>query len=725
MQGAVHLDLETGSPGDLRVAGVYRYVEDPATRVWGFRYQFDGDPTVWEWRPGLPDPVALLQHIALGGRVTAHNASFERTLWNVTLLRDHPHWPVITVEGQDCTMARAAAIAYPQGLDQLGNALGTDMRKDAEGSKAMRKMMKPRATNADGTYTWWDDAELLRTNMDYCGQDVLTEAEADQKLPPLTARERRVWELDQRINERGVPIDTDFVVRAEALVAYTRKQNDRRVRHLTSRSVPKCSTDAKTIAWLNEERGIVCTSLAKGVIDEVTFQAELKQDDVALEVIQLRKASWKTSTAKYKRKRQCVCADGRIRGLLNYHGAGPGRWAGRLTQPQNYPRNSALAPHLYDDAYLEALIRMLHDLLADSTKRTPQIYEHIVSLFGHLEPLELLSKALRSSVRAEPGNRLLGGDFSNIEGRVNAWIANEAWKIQAFQEYDDKTGPDLYKLAYARSFGVHVEDVSKQDRQLGKVQELALGYQGGVGAFISMGDNYGLNPYHLSGPVSDATNPEQWDQTAAQYHVKGQNKHGLQEREWTALKILVDNWRAANPRIVQSWWDYQDAAIEAVAAPGQVVHPEHTRRCAYYYDGRSLWCVLPCGRTLHYADAYIDYKKFVSVKTGREYTKRQVAFYGVDSLTRQWKKQTLYGGLQCENIVQATARDLMVDAMFKLEERGYPIILTVHDEIVCEVPLRSNHSEGEFAQLMAATDTTIYDGLPVSVGAWEDERYIK
>jgi len=358
------------------------------------------------------------------------------------------------------------------------------------------------------------------------------------------------------------------------------------------------------------------------------------------------------------------------------------------------------------------------------------MYDMIVAVHGPLEPLNLLSKALRSMIVAAPGKRFIGGDFSNIEGRVNAWLAGETWKLQAFQDYDDKTGPDLYKLAYARSFGIPVEDVGKgQKRQIGKVQELALGYQGGVGAYLTMGATYGVNPFDLSKPVYEATSAEQWDRTAAKYHAPGTRKYALFEREWTALQVLVDNWRAANAAIVQSWWNYQDAAIAAVAAPGNVVYPDHTRRVAYYSDGRCLWCILPSQRLLCYSSPEVveEHVEYYHAESGETRTrlKRKVTFWGTDSRTRQWTKASLYGGLQCEDIVQAASRDAMVDAMFRVEQYGYPVVLTVHDELLTEVnEFSTEHNEHHFAEIMAQK-SDVYEGLPVSVGAWEDKRYVK
>lgn len=722
MEGVgVHLDFETRSVTDLVKAGVYRYAEDPTTRPWGFTYWFDDDPQLYRWRPGYADPVRLLEHVRNGGRFIAHGAQFERTIWNNVVCRwIAPHWPRLTIRQQDCTMARAASISHPQDLDRLGVALKMTNRKDMVGSALMKKMAKPRGFRADGTVIWWDEPENITRLEDYQDQDVRTEGEADTLLPPLTSDEFETWVFDQTINERGVYIDRARVETMAHMVTLAKKQADATMRALTSRSVPTVTNVPKFIDWLNE-RGIPAENLRKQNISDLEFWADVKDDRNAADAIELRKNTAKTSTSKYAKSLECVSLDGRIRGLLNYHGANTGRWAGRLVQPHNYPR-------LDEDEDI-VKVEWLHSLLDDKSNGPREVLEYIDAVYGPLEAMRLLSLALRSTVEAAPGNILIGGDFSNIEGRVNAWIADETWKLDAFRAYDKGEGPDLYRVAYARSFGVDVSTVGKgPKRQIGKVQELMLGFQGGVGAFF--GPTVKMSPYDVSEPVRQATTSEQWERTAIQYGMPDTNRWDLPMKEWTALKIMVDNWRAANPRIVQNWWDLQDAAIQAVAAPGTIV-PICGGRCSYYSDGKTLWCVLPSGRMLAYNSPRIEVTKQLKVASNGdvyEKIKYTVWFWGVDPITKQWTERNLYGGLQCENIVQAISRDILRNAMFRVEAAGYPVILTVHDEIIAEL-LRVLCGEGgwnkdHFAQIMAQGETWT-QGLPISVSAYEGHRWGK
>jgi len=715
---AAHLDFETRSDVDLKKAGLYRYVESPNTWVWGFSWRIGNTDAVKQWRPGYADPTALLYHIRMGGKVVAHNAGFERTIWNRIIRKIYPHWPSITIQQQDCTMARAAAIAHPMELQRLCDVLETKNRKDREGHAIMLKMAKPRRYNEDGTITWWDEPALIDRNMQYCDMDVYTETDIDEMIPVLSPRWQDVWRFDQTINERGICLDMPAVRKIASLVELAKKEADKTMRTLTNREVPKCTNVGKIITFLNAN-GVETDSLRKGDQDDLIFIADTTQNFVAKSVIELRRASSKTSTAKYASMTQCVCADDRARALLAFHAASTGRWGGRLIQPQNFPRVDP------DDKYLAAKIEWLHEMLGGDLD-IKEIYENIDAVYGPLEPMTLLSKALRSMIIAGPGNKLIGGDFANIEGRVNAWLAGETWKIQAFRDYDNGVGADLYKLAYARSFGVDVESVGKgQKRQIGKVQELALGYQGGPPAFISMGDNYGVNPFDLYAPVKANTSPKQWDDTEAKYE-SATSKAGMPSHVWTALRIIVDNWRTAHPAIVQQWWDYQDAAIQAVSAPGTVVATAHGR-VSYYSDQRALWCILPSGRMLCYSAPELE--TTIQVLQGKhgpyERTKQTVFFWGTDSKTKQWTRQNLYGGLQCENVVQATSCDIMVDAMFRVEEAGFPVVLTVHDEILTEPPEWDTDATPErFSDVMSILSGE-YDGLPIAVAAWEDTRYVK
>jgi DNA polymerase len=705
---SVHLDGETGSPVELTTSGLYVYFEDPNTRVWLFRYKWlDGQ--YYEWRPGWPDPVALLEYVANGGKIIAHNAAFERRMWKFIRQTYCPHWPPLTIKQQDCTMARASAMTLPARLEKLGEVLNLPVQKDMAGAALMKKMAKPRKRHPDGSYEWWDTPENLEVLSGYCATDVMTEDCADVALPPLSDLERAIWELDQRINDRGVMIDVATVVKAAEMVEVAKKRADQRMCALTGGAVKKVTEVKKLVAWLNG-RGIETTSVKKEDYDDLIATCGALKDDAAKEAIELRRAGAKTSTGKYKKMVGCVCEDDRIRGLLAYSATSTKRWAGRLVQPQNFPRMDEEREGESVAFFIKAL--SLPMPVADVCDLT-------ALCIG--EPMLWLSKSLRQMIVAPAGARLIGGDFSNIEGRVNAWLAREEWKLEAFRLFDRGLGPDLYKVAYAKSFGVvDYVTIGKAQRQIGKVQELAFGYQGGIGAALKFVNDIDA----VADAVLSANPMVDWERWEKQY-LPARDKFGLGLREWVAFKIMIKGWRMSNANIVQGWYDIGDAAIAAVENPGKVFECYHGS-VKYLSDGDWLYCGLPDGSALVYASPHVRVVTQTLVnKDGEEYDvqRKTVFFYGWNSTFQRWEVDSLYGGKQCENIVSGTARMILARAMLRADSAGYPLILSVHDEIVAECPYGFG-SVKEFEQIMAHKEEWMTD-LPLAVSAFEDERYSK
>lgn len=698
---AGHLDFETRATVDLKKAGVYRYAEDPDTGVWCFSWGIPG--AEGEWEPGDEDPLELLAYIEAGGTIVAHNAAFERIVWNgVIRARYCPHWPELRVEQQDCTMARGLALALPASLDQLGRALKTPMQKDKDGHRLMMQMCKPRRIE-NGRPVWWDDEDRRTRLKAYCRQDRLTETDVDRSIPALSPEERAVWELDQRINDRGVMIDVERVKAAMAVADEAVKRADDRMWWLTDGAVKKCSEASKLVAWLNS-RGIPCHSVAKGEIEEIVLASSIMGDETAEEAIRLRRAAAKTSTAKFKAMLNSVCADGRVRGTLAYHGAATGRWAGRIIQPQNFLRIDA--DEDLPDVYLTLELLELE-------RHAREITDAIEAVIG--PPLEAVAKCMRAMLVAPAGRKFVSGDFSNIEGRGAAWIADERWKLDAFRAFDRGEGHDLYKLSYSRSFGVDPDSVQKAQRQIGKVQELALGYQGSVGAYITMAAGYGIKPAQVAAVAKAAVSGEEWYAVAATY--SDELSRGLDQETWTGIKVVVNAWRAAHPNIVQAWWSLQDAAIAAVGQPGLKV-PVLNGRVIYLAANGFLYCRLPSGRVICYA-----MPRLIATETENGHKRMSVEYDAVNSLTKRWEKHVLYGGLQFNNVVQGLARDKLVASMFRLEAAGYPLVLTVHDENLSEVDEAFGSAE-EYRAIMAQPDSWCLD-MPTAVGAWEDTRYVK
>jgi DNA polymerase len=472
------------------------------------------------------------------------------------------------------------------------------------------------------------------------------------------------------INDRGFAIDVPLVEAAHAAVEEARRRADRKVWELTGGAVDKITQAARIMAWL-ESRGIPCvSSIAEGEMDELHVKADLFDDRLASEVLTLRASASKTF--KFAAMLECVCRDGRIRGTLAYHGTISGRWSGRLVQPQNLKRVGSEE----DEQTVTDVVSILKQPMAPAGHALA-----IDVLCG--PPLEALSLCARACIIAPPGKKLVGGDFSNIEGRINAWIAGEAWKVQAFREYDMGTGDDLYVVAARKALGK--AEITKADRQLwGKVSELALGYQGGVNAFNKMGANYGVR-------IENAL-----------------------------AKRIVLGWRSNNPAIVASWSELQEAAIEATSSKGCIVSCL-SGRVAYRHDNGFLWCRLPSGRVIAYPGAIVERKHKIVVIDGEEveFNNWGVSFWH----GTPFRKVDLYGGMQCAHVVSGTARDVLVEAMFRLEAANYPIVLTVHDEALSEVD-EDFGSADHYQQIMERRVDWLGD-CPITAKAWEDTRYVK
>lgn len=325
--------------------------------------------------------------------------------------------------------------------------------------------------------------------------------------------------------------------------------------------------------------------------------------------------------------------------------------------------------------------------------------------------MDLASSAIRSLIVAPPGRKLCIADLANIEGRAIAWLADEAWKLQAFREFDAGKGADIYKLAYAKSFGIPADQVNKSQRQIGKVQELMLAYQGSVGAYLTGAATYGFDIADLAESVRNATPDKTWRDTADSYDwfQKKNLAYGLPVEHWTACKVLVDAWRAGHPNTVALWSALGDVFKLAVARRGETIAAgKHLKvRC----DGSWLRIRLPSGRYICYLSPEVDQEGNCS-------------FMGVDQYTKQWKRIRTYSGKLAENCTQAVARDVLFYNMPSIEKAGYSILLSVHDELLTETPDSDDFSSDALAALMSA-DPGWAKGLPLAAAGFETKVYRK
>jgi DNA polymerase len=637
------LDTETFSEVPIN-HGTAKYAEGAEVLLTAFA--IDEDPTtVIE---GLPD--ALQDVIDEADEVVAHNMRFDRTVLRANGVN-------IPIEKAHCTMARARAHSLPGALGVLCDVLGVpvDKAKDKAGKQLIQLFCKPRPKNSILRRATKEThpVEWARFS-DYAGLDVDAMREVYKRLPrwnyPLDANERALWELDQQINDRGFAIDLDLVRAAIDTVDREQKRMARRVNEMTDGDVEAATQRDALLRHLLEQYGVELPDMQKG-----TLERRAEDPDLPLpvrELIALRLESSSTSVAKYKRLLDATCSDGRLRGTLEWCGAArTGRWSGRLFQPQNLPRPKHSPEEIAES--IEAIKSGTADLIYTDT-------------------IARASSAIRGAIVAAPGRKIVAADLSNIEGRVLAWLAGEEWKLDAFRAYDAGEGPDLYKLAYARSFGIKPDQVDKDQRQLGKVQELALGYQGAVGAFSSMAALYGVS---------------------------------LPEAK---VLELVKAWRKANSEIVGFWYGLEQRVKDAILNPGATLS---YGRLKVRRGGAWLRIVLPSGRALSYP----------SVKLNED---GQITYMGMNMYSRRWERLATYGGKLVENVTQAVARDVIAHAMPRCEAAGYPITLNVHDEIVTE-PANDNGFSKEGLEAILATNPPWADGLPLAAEGFEAQRYGK
>ena len=801
MTDYVVIDFETQSACDIKKCGAEKYAADASTRVLCLAYAWPEGP-VELWRPGEPIPAGLAAHVAAGGDVIAHNAPFELAVWNA--VADMAAFPRLRPEQTHCTMARALALGLPASLAQAAQAMRLPVEKDDAGHRIMLKLAKPRAKGL-GFWTPETAPEDFAKLYAYCKQDVLVERELHKLLSPLSAKERALWILDRRINDRGVCVDVENAARALEVVAEETKGFSAKIAQLTGGAVPTANSRNKLLEWVRAQ-GVEISGLRKADVaallasddedaeaEELTpeFTARLMTGEAdgdaypvklppqVRAVLEVRREAAKASTAKFKAMLDSSGDDCRARGLFQYWGAGPGRWAGRRIQTQNMPRT----PKGFDPEDAAGVI---------DTLGVPGGKAFIRAAYGSV--MDALSWSLRSFIKAPAGAKFVCADYSNIEGRVIAWLAGEEWKLEAFKAYDTilgrdekgepiRLGPDLYIKAVAEIYGIPIEAVTKEQRQAeGKVSELALGYQGSVGAFINMAAGYGIDLGKMAAAVKASVDADTWAAAAKKLPREGSRwRYGLAADTWTGVRVIVDGWRAANASICKFWYMLDEAACSAVESPGSVCWAG--AHIAFRVVGDFLLCRLPSGRCLSYpypemrlypsaaTEAEIDNIRaellelenrektldpaqraaelpHVLSRTGelvrtlgkingeveaelrgeqipgtKQRCESRLSHWGLNSKNK-WARQRLYGGLLAENVTQATARDVLADALPRCEAAGYPVVMHVHDEILCEVPNNDNYSDTQLAHIMCATESWA-KGLPVASAGWTGERYRK
>lgn len=756
------LDLETYSETPIK-NGTHRYAENAEILL--FAYALDDGPVhVWDVTDGSPMPADLRHALATADEVWAHNSGFDRTVIRNVMPDLCP-----PIERWRDTMVQAMAHSLPGALGTLSEVMGLseDDAKDARGKALVRLFCIPRKFShqyiaSEFTSKAEFKAAVAKARAQWCGRasrethprewqefieyatnDIKAMRVIQRKLPTWNyiGTELALWHLDQKINDRGVM--TDIALAEAAVKAVDRAQAElaERTMDLTLGLVSSTNKRQALIDYLLEFHGFVVEDLRGSTLEKKLEQADL--DPVVRELLMVRMSASTSSTSKYKALLKAVSRDGRLRGLLQFCGAGrTGRWAGRVFQPQNLPRPTLKQKVI--DAGIEDLKAEIAELIHDDI-------------------MALTSSCIRGCLVAPAGRKMPIADLSNIEGRALAWLAREQWKLDAFTEYDDlqlveggwisgfewarrtrlgesialaldkkgetiHRGHDLYAVAYAKSFGVTPEVVmdNKKNgdgnmRQIGKVQELALGYEGGVGAFVTFALGYGIDLDELAPLVMEAGDPDLIREARGMYQwlmekKKGKNTYGLAPDTFVACDVIKRGWRQAHSNVATWWKQLEQAFRDAIDNPGHAFEARSvTCMRPLLKSGKpSSWTtiILPSGRRLCYPSARIEQD------TG------EISYMGVNQFNRKWSRIKTYSGKLAENVTQAFARDVLAYNMPNIEARGYEITLSVHDELLTETPDTDEYSSDALAAWMANVPPWA-KGLPLAAAGFETNRYRK
>lgn len=664
------IDFETRSYLSVKDVGAWRYAEDSTTEILCMGWKFVGTNRRGMWVPGINDfPQEVLDHIEAGGMFEAHNVQFERAVWILIL---HRRFGLPVPKRWKDTLAACAYRGIPLGLDDAGRALNLPIQKDKRGKYLLQTLCMPKwGTKKEPDRIYREDWDLMQELYDYCDTDLDSEESLGLTIGDLPPPEYGLWMLDQRINQRGVQLDVEAVQAALEVIGIVEKQLNDELQKITGGAVERASQRDRLINWLNEQ-GLAVPDMTKDTIENLLTNEEayLKTFEAPVyRALEIRSQLAKASTKKLEKMVQTVSSDGRIRGLLQYHGAGTGRWAGRLVQPQNFPR---------------PFIKEKMDVLIDMIKRKDA--ETLEYLYGGA--MDAISSSLRGMFIAKPEHVMHVCDFSAIEARVTFWVADCMTGLEVFHKSDRKESEDIYCVTASDLVGFEVKKADHgHERQLGKITVLGCGYQMG------------------------------WSKL--QFQAEKDYKTIVSDEQ---AQQMVNVYRTKYKEVPWLWYGLQEAAIETV----KTGHPHSYRKIVYELvddaAGRWLTCILPNGRRLWYYQPVVE-----KAETSWGEMRDSLSYMGRDNKKGgSWGRIRTYGGMLTENVVQAIARDLMAEAMIRVEMAGFPVILTVHDEIIAECLMTEDYKDRqkEFERIMAECPPWA-EGCPIAVEGGAITRYQK
>jgi DNA polymerase bacteriophage-type len=648
-----HIDFETYSELDIRKVGAHRYARHASTEVLICCYALPGmtEPGVWLPREH-PVPVALEGYMRGAGAVGAHNANFERLIWQYALKRMHPLIPPVTLGRWVCTAAMAAASGLPRSLSGALDALDAPVYKNESGKAFINTFCKPRKPtkkDARSRILPEDAPEAFSLGVEYCADDVLGEQWLHQNLPELTSRERVFFQLDMRMNDRGLPIDVPLV--QKALTVVTDLETDIHTRASEITGGLKVTQVAKMREFL-DSYGINTGALTSAVVAELLTREDLP--DAARELLTLRLEGSKASTKKLVSMLTCADpADHVVQGGFLFHGAHTGRYSGRLVQPHNFIRGTLT------EQQRETVFGLL------DTCGAPQFS----ALYD--KPIDTVAQCMRGFIKAPEGFELAVVDYTAIEARILAWLAGEHAMLEAYFK-----GVDVYRLTASKLFRVEYADVTDEQRRLAKNLVLGCGYGLGAEKFVEYCAALGVD-------VDPAF-----------------------------AKQAVAFYRKDHAAIVQAWKAAERLFALAVFHPGK----SYTGlRCTFYVRSHWLCVMLPSGRELRYP--------YAAAVPAERFGKLSYALSFRTDFQGRFVKESTYGGKLIENITQAVARDVLLEGMLRAERGGYPVIGTVHDEVLTLLP--AGTADVPTLEKLVCKMPDWADGIPLAAKGFVCQRYQK
>lgn len=770
----ITIDFETRSEADLRAVGTWNYSKHPSTEIMCLSWRFGGESGRWHMHhgykiaqlverakkakarskhdlakqllkdaadlEGTPDPDRLFELIAEGHEVEAHNVFFERCIWQHICV-ERMGWPGVKEEQWRCSAAKASMHALPRDLERATGEMCPDKAKDMEGRRVMLKLSKPAPpTKAEPGRKWHEEPDDLRILWAYCDQDVVSEEALSESLIDLPPYELELWQMDQRMNLRGFYCDFDLARKAIDLSTALIEELSGLLSTMTHGEINKPSQRAVIKDWLNARlrahNGVedpeeeIITSTGAPILRRLLIEDPTLKGTDLHKVVGIVHSANRTSIKKYQAMLdRADPVDQRIRDMMMYHGAGTGRWSGKGVQPHNFPRGFLKNMEAACDVLLSLDLSGLR--LCYSTE----------------ELLDLLSWALRGALMAPEGRQLYVADYAAIEARVLLWLAGDERALDVFRYGKDiyiDMATDIYSMAY--------EDIKKdsEHRRMGKQAILGLGYQMGAPKFWDTAAGYEPHYKNLdqaalehfqdegfmmlegerilgfmknvarkSDALSDKLrfgqdlNPEE-EKLFFHAGKRAGREMALNVHYFMFFRKVVNKYRKRYPKVKEMWNNQNGCAIAAVQDPGESYEAS---RVSWLYDRETdfLTCTLPSGRLLYYRRPELGKNKF---------GKQSLYYWSVDPVNKQWRRTGTYGGKLTENITQAVARDLMADAMLRIDKGDtYDLLASVHDELICEADLGRGDVE-EFEQLMSACPSWA-EGCPVKAEGWRGLRYRK